>query len=66
MKLDLEKFKTDEDYSNPMVVAQRYPDCPLHKICFGVVMGFGTIVGECEYLRYENDNDNVWCVYKME
>ncbi len=64
MKLDSDKFKTDESRSNPMVVAQRYADCPINEICVFVVIGFGTIAEQCKY--FKDKEDSAYCLYGTE
>ena len=53
MKIDPDKLKTDESVSNPMAVGMRYPDCPINRTCFHIVVGFGTIVEPCPHLNAE-------------
>lgn len=61
MKIDPEKFKTDESRSNPMVVAQQYPDCPINNICFYLVVGHGNVVEQCKHLKV--DGETAECLY---
>jgi hypothetical protein len=51
MKLSPDKFFVDESLSNPMVVAYKHKDCPADKVCFRMVVGFGTIQEQCEHLK---------------
>jgi hypothetical protein len=64
MKLDADKFKTDESRSNPMVVAQQYAGCPINEICVYVVVGFGTIAEQCKY--FKDEKDSAYCLYGTE
>ncbi len=61
MKLDADKFKTDESRSNPMVVAQQYADCPINEICVYIVVGFGTLARQCKY--FTDKKDSAYCLY---
>ncbi len=63
MKIDPAKWKTDESRSNPMVVAQQYPDCPINEICIYMVVGFGSIAKQCEYLKISTDGESAECTY---
>ncbi len=63
MKIDPTKWKTDESRSNKMVVAQRYPDCPINEICVYIVMGFGSIAKQCEHLKISKDGESAKCNY---
>jgi hypothetical protein len=56
MKLDPEKFNTDESRSNPMVIAQHYDDCPINSICVFMVMGSGQTAEQCKYFKDEPDS----------
>ena len=55
MNIDPDKLKGDESVSNPMQVGLRYPDCPIGKICFHMVVGFGTVVEQCPHLKTDTD-----------
>lgn len=54
MKIDATKFAIDESRSNPMVVAQKYADCPINEICFYMAVG-GAVVEQCKHLRPEGE-----------
>jgi len=56
MKINGQRYTVDESKSNPMVVALQYPDCPTKEICVYMVVGFGTIAKQCEYLKIEGEN----------
>lgn len=62
MKLDPDKFKEDESKSNPMVVAMRYPDCPINEICVFIVIGFGSIAKQCEYFKSDPKEESAECL----
>jgi len=64
MKLDPKRMVTDESRSNPMVVAQAYPECPIKGVCFQVAVGFGGIVGQCEHLKLEEKETQAICDYQ--
>lgn len=63
MKLDPNKFKVDENRSNPMVVAMQYPDCPINEICFFAVVGFGTIAEQCKHFKPDPEKPEAECLY---
>jgi len=60
-ELDLKKFKIDENRSNPMVVAQQYPDCPINEICFYMVVGFGSVPKVCPHLKQDKNGKHIFC-----
>lgn len=60
MKIDMTKLVVDESRSNPMVVAEKYTDCPINEICFFMAVG-GAIVGQCKHLR--PDDEEAECTY---
>jgi len=60
-ELDPKKFKVDESRSNPMVVAQQYPDCPINEICFYMVVGFGSVPKKCSYLKQDKKGEHIFC-----
>jgi hypothetical protein len=62
VKLDHNKFKTDESRSNPAVVALQYPDCPINEICIYISTGFARPVKQCEHLKAEGEEGE--CIYK--
>ena len=63
MILDLKKLAENEAYSNPMVAAMQYLDCPdKRSVCFGLTVGFGTPNNECEYLK--SHQDSLECTFK--
>lgn len=62
MKIDPDNFKVDETQSNPMVVAMRYPDCPINEICFFMAVGFGSVTKQCEHLKAEGEISE--CLYE--
>ena len=55
MKIDPDRMKEDESVSNPMAVGMRYPDCPINRTCFHIVVGFGTIIEQCPHLKAEGE-----------
>lgn len=62
MKIDPSKFVTDESRSNPRVVAQVYPDCPIkqeNRVCVYMAIGFGTPMEPCEHLF--SDSESISC-----
>ena len=66
MKIDPNKFETDEKRSNPMVVAMQYPDCSINEICAYIAVGFGTVLKQCEYLQFSNNNEQADCLKDMD
>ena len=65
MNINLNKFKTDESRSNPMVVAMQYPDCSINQICFYAAVGFGTPLEQCKHFKVVSD-DKAECLYNVE
>jgi hypothetical protein len=51
MNIDPDKLKADESKSNPMAVGVAYPDCPIARTCFHIVVGFGSIIEQCPHLK---------------
>ena len=51
MNIDPLKLVKDEGRSNPMKVSITYPGCPIHGVCFCIVVGFGAIAEKCSYLK---------------
>jgi hypothetical protein len=51
MNIDPKRLFTDESVSNPMAVGMRYPDCPINRTCFHIVVGFGSIIEQCPHLK---------------
>ena len=66
MKIDPDKFEIDEKQSNPMVVAMQYSDCPLNEICAYMAVGFGTVLKQCGYLKFSDDNKRAECLKDMD
>lgn len=64
MNLDPNKFRTDENRSNPMVMAMQYPDCPINEICIYIVVGFGTVPKQCEYFKSDPKKPEAKCLYE--
>jgi len=62
MKLNQDKFYVDEKQSNPMRVAICYPGCPINAVCVHMVVGFGTILKQCKYLRSEKSMNQAECL----
>ena len=60
MRIDITKLAVDESRSNPMVVAEKYADCPIDDICFFMAVG-GAVVEQCKYLKA--DGDTAECMY---
>ena len=60
MKIDMTKLVVDESRSNPMVVAEKYTDCPINEICFFMAVG-GAIVEQCKHLQ--PDGEGAECTY---
>jgi len=60
MKIDVTKLAIDESRSNPMVVAEKYADCPIDAICFFMAVG-GAVVEQCKHLKTEDDTAE--CTY---
>ena len=60
MKIDAHKLKDDPSKGNHRVAALAYPDCPMteKRACFGIVVGFGTIVDICPYFAQIPDNED--------
>ena len=65
MKIDPDKFKVDESRSNPMIVAMQYPDCQINEICAYMVVGFGSILKQCEYLKAAQNSEIAECLYNI-
>ena len=63
MKIDITKMATDESRSNPMVVAQKYADCPIDDICFFMAVG-GAVLEQCKYLQAEGEGAE--CTYNRD
>lgn len=63
MKIDPDKFSIDESRSNPYIVAQKYPDCPINEICFFMAVG-GAFIKQCEHLK--DSGDSAECTYSTE
>lgn len=55
MRLNPELLKEDESQSNPMLVALAHPDCPINRICFYIVVGFGTVNSQCEHAKVSGE-----------
>jgi hypothetical protein len=62
MQIDPTKFIVDEEYSNLMVAAMRYPNCLRKEICAYIVIGSTVIIKQCEYFRI-NDKNLAECLY---
>lgn len=62
MKLDPHKLIVDESRSNPLVVAMVYPKCPTGEVCFGIVVGFGSIIEKCE--SFKEKGEEAECMFK--
>ncbi len=60
-ELDPSKWKTDEGRSNPMVVAQCYPNCPINEVCVYIVVGFGSIAKQCPSLKISRNGEKAYC-----
>ena len=63
MNIDPKLLKADEGVSNPMAVGMRYPDCPINRTCFHIVVGFGTIIEQCPHLKDGGDGETADCIY---
>ena len=56
MKIDPEKFVTDESRSNPMMVAMTYLDCPIKGVCSYIVAGSGQVTDPCVFFKNHGDD----------
>ena len=65
MTLNPDKFKIDENRSNPMVVASQYPDCPINEICIFLAVGFGTILKQCEHFKSDPAKPEAECLLRV-
>ena len=63
MKIDPDKIETNEDKSNPMVVAMQYKDCPINEPCFFLVVGFGKLVKQCNFFQPDKNKPEAECTY---
>lgn len=66
MKIELKELKTDESNSNNICVAIKHPKCPIRKICFYMVSGFGSIINECSFFEDCGVDELVKCNYGEE
>ena len=63
MKLDQDKFETDEKFSNHAVQGYSHPDCQIEKGCFAIASGFGGgMVRLCDH--FISTNEKCECTYK--
>ena len=63
MKLDPEKFVTDEKFSNHCIQGFSTPECPIDKGCFAIATGFGGgFMKTCDHFKY--DDKTAECKYK--
>jgi len=64
MKLTQDKFKIDENRSNPLRVAMCVDECPINEVCIHLSVGFGNILKQCEHLELDDNKDTPECTYQ--